>query len=95
MPTVTMSDVLAASYASVERAPAMTQANTALLLLDIQELATPEHLAEKAVNAGLETTEVACAAYEAAAHDAFTGKYASWGLTRSTQWLRKKLARLK
>lgn len=50
---VTIEDILAASYTFVEDPPAMTQANTALLLVDIQNLATPEHLAKRAVAAGL------------------------------------------
>lgn len=55
---LTLKDVIAASYAAVESPPPMTKANTALLLIDIQELATPEHLASKAVAAGLEAGAV-------------------------------------
>ncbi len=55
---VTMRDVLAASYDAVEEPPAMTKANTALVLVDIQGLATPEHLAKKAVLAGLKAEAV-------------------------------------
>ncbi len=55
---VTIDEVLAASYEFVDSPPAMQKTNTALLLIDIQGLATPEHLARKAVQAGLDTTEV-------------------------------------
>ncbi|MEM6709405.1 MAG: isochorismatase family cysteine hydrolase [Pseudomonadota bacterium] len=56
---VTLNDVLAASYSFVEAPPAMAQNNTALLLIDVQKLATPEHLAGKAAAAGLPADEVA------------------------------------
>ncbi len=36
----------------------MTRANAALLLIDIQELGTPEHLVKQAVKAGLDAAEV-------------------------------------
>lgn len=36
----------------------MTRSNTALLLVDVQELATPEHLAKRAVGAGLDAAGV-------------------------------------
>ncbi len=55
---VTIDEVLAASYEFVDSPPAMQRANTALLLIDIQGLATPEHLAGKAVQAGLDAAEV-------------------------------------
>ena len=55
---ITIEQVLAASYTSVEKPPPMGKANTALLLIDIQALATPEHLAEKARLAGLEAASV-------------------------------------
>lgn len=55
---VTMRDVLSASYTTVEKPSPMTKTNTALLLIDIQELATPEHLARKAVAAGLGSSAV-------------------------------------
>lgn len=58
---VTISDVLAASYSFVEDLPAMRVDNVALLLIDIQGLATPEHLAGKAVAAGLDANEVEAA----------------------------------
>lgn len=58
---LTIQDVIAASYDTVEAPPAMTGSNTALLLIDIQDLATPEHLAKRAINAGMETTEVTAA----------------------------------
>ena len=50
---VSLSDVLAASYNFAEPAQP-TKANTALLLVDVQQLATPEHLAAQAVQAGLD-----------------------------------------
>ena len=55
---VTLSDILAASYTFVEAPADMTKDNTALLLVDVQQLATPEHLAQKAVAAGLAADEV-------------------------------------
>lgn len=55
---VTIADILAASYTVVEQPPTMTPSNTALLLVDVQSLATPEHLAERAVAAGLEKAAV-------------------------------------
>ena len=55
---VTINEVLAASYATVEEPPRMAKSNTALLLVDIQTLATPEHLAKRAVLAGLEKEAV-------------------------------------
>ena len=55
---ITIDDILAASYAVVEDAPPMSDVNTALLLVDIQDLATPEHLAKRAVAAGLDAVEV-------------------------------------
>jgi len=55
---VTIGEVLAAAYASVEKPPPMAKANTALLLVDIQNLATPEHLAKRAVLAGLDAEAV-------------------------------------
>ena len=58
MTTISMTDVMAASYSAVEPPAPMTRANSALLLIDIQTLATPEHLAQQAVKAGLEATAV-------------------------------------
>ncbi len=58
MDTVSMSDVLAASYNTVEAPVPMDKANTVLLLVDIQDLATPEHLARQAVQAGLNAAAV-------------------------------------
>ncbi len=55
---VTIADILAASYTVVEKPPAMTLSNTALVLVDVQGLATPEHLAARAVAAGLEEAAV-------------------------------------
>ncbi len=55
---VTMDQILAASYTFVEDPPAMGRANTALLLVDIQDLATPEHLAKRAVAADLDEAAV-------------------------------------
>lgn len=55
---VTIDEILAASYTFVEDPPPRERTNTALLLIDIQELATPEHLAKRAVQAGLEAEAV-------------------------------------
>lgn len=55
---VTIKDILSASYTVTEKPPSMTRSNTALLLIDIQNLATPEHLAKRAVAAGLEAQAV-------------------------------------
>lgn len=56
-----MADVLAAAYTSREQPPPMRKDNTALLLVDVQHLATPEHLQAGAVAAGLPATEVEAA----------------------------------
>lgn len=58
MSTITIKDVLAACYKQVEQPAPATKANTALLLVDVQTLATPEHLAARAVEAGLPSDEV-------------------------------------
>ncbi len=58
MGEITVKDVLAASYASVEPPPPKLKTNVALLLVDIQDLATPEHLTKRAVEAGLNAAEV-------------------------------------
>lgn len=58
MANVTLSDVLAASYNFIEDPAPMTRANMALLLVDVQDLATPEHLAKRAVAAGLDAAAV-------------------------------------
>ena len=55
---VTLNDILQASYTFVESPPPMTRGNTALLLIDVQDLATPEHLASRAVEAGLDPAGV-------------------------------------
>lgn len=55
---VSIEDILAASYTFVEAPPKMARTNTALLLVDIQHLATPEHLAARAVQGGLDADEV-------------------------------------
>ena len=55
---ITITDVLAASYTFVEELPELGKKNTALLLIDIQNLATPEHLAKRATEAGLDSTAV-------------------------------------
>ncbi len=55
---VSISDVLSASYTFVEAPPPMTSNNTALLLIDIQGLATPEHLGKRAVEAGMDADAV-------------------------------------
>ena len=58
MDKVSINDVLAASYNAVEDPLPMSQANTALLLVDVQDLATPEHLAKRAVESGLDASAV-------------------------------------
>ena len=58
MEELTIRDVVGASYTVVEPPPTMNSANTALLLIDIQELATPEHLAKQAIASGLEAAAV-------------------------------------
>ena len=58
---VTLDAVLAAAYEVTEPPPKMQRDNTALLLVDVQQLATPEHLAERAIAAGLDRTEVEAA----------------------------------
>jgi len=50
---VTIRDVVDAAYVTQEKPPLPTICNTVLLLIDIQNLATPEHLKENALNAGL------------------------------------------
>jgi len=50
--------VLAASYQQIEAPDPATDKNTALLLIDIQGLATPEHLASRAVASGLDEDAV-------------------------------------
>jgi nicotinamidase-related amidase len=61
MPNVTIKEVLAACYEQVERPTPATRDNTALLLVDVQMLATPEHLAARAVAAGLPKAAVTAA----------------------------------
>lgn len=58
MSEVTLQDVLAAAYEFQEAPPVATTRNTALLLVDVQHLATPEHLCQRAVDAGLEAAAV-------------------------------------
>ncbi len=58
---VTISDILNAVYEVQESPPAMLQGNTALLLVDVQELASPRHLQHKAIEAGLAAQEVVLA----------------------------------
>lgn len=54
MDRVSIRDVLAASYDLVEAPVPMSRSNTALLLVDVQELATPEHLIKRAVRSGMD-----------------------------------------
>ena len=62
MGEITMTDVVAASYAisqeGLQYLPAPTKKNTALLLVDIQGMTTPEFLAAKAVAKGLPKGQV-------------------------------------
>jgi nicotinamidase-related amidase len=55
---VTIEEVLAASYTFVEEPPPMVKTNTALLLVDTQDFATPEHRARRALLAGLDAEAV-------------------------------------
>jgi len=50
---VSMRDILDAAYETKEPPPLPTIINTALLLIDVQNLASPEHLKESALKAGL------------------------------------------
>ncbi|MEM7097489.1 MAG: isochorismatase family cysteine hydrolase [Pseudomonadota bacterium] len=58
MGEISLDDVLSASYQFVEEPDPISRSNAALLLVDVQGLATPEHLAKKAVDAGLDPTGV-------------------------------------
>lgn len=58
---VTLQDVLAAAYKFQESLPQATARNTALLLVDVQHLATPEHLCQRALEAGLDAGAVQAA----------------------------------
>jgi len=58
MSVVTLNDIIGATYEVREAAPQSTLRNTALLLIDVQQLASPEHLAEQAKAAGLPSQEV-------------------------------------
>ena len=58
MNTLTLRDVLAASYSLVEQPDPMNSVNTALLLVDIQGLSTPEHLSKQAIKSGLDASDV-------------------------------------
>lgn len=55
---VNMMDVLMVSYMSAKPPVPQTKDNTALLLIDIQHLAEPSHLAQKAIAAGLDEAAV-------------------------------------
>lgn len=61
MDKVSISEILAASYTAVEAPVPMTRDNTALLLVDVQNLATPEHLAKRAIASGLDAGAVEAA----------------------------------
>lgn len=54
-PTIT--DVLDAIYEVRESAPKMLKSNTALLLIDVQQLASPDHLKHKAIEAGFSSAD--------------------------------------
>ncbi len=58
MNKLNIDDVLATSYLSAKAPPIATKNNTALLLIDIQYLATPDYLADRAIQAGLEAKHV-------------------------------------
>jgi len=65
MADLTMADVVAACYQispdGLQYLPAPTKKNTALLLVDIQGLATPDYLTKKATAAGLAEDQVTAA----------------------------------
>lgn len=61
MTDLTIKDVLAAAYKQLEQPTPPNAENTALLLVDVQHLATPEHLRDRAVAAGLPDASVASA----------------------------------
>ena len=56
-----MNDVLSASYTAVDLPPKPSAKNSAVLLVDIQYMASPDYLKEKAVAAGLATDDVKAA----------------------------------
>ena len=58
MDKISIGDVIAASYDAVEAPAPMNRDNAALLLVDVQDLATPEHLAKRAVASGLDAAGV-------------------------------------
>ncbi|MBB3034860.1 cysteine hydrolase family protein [Alteriqipengyuania lutimaris] len=57
----TMGDILAVSYRDALPAPEPTKADTALLLVDVQNMAAPDYLAEAAIEAGMERDAVQAA----------------------------------
>ena len=59
MSKVTMDDIVGSSYKLVETPERPKQETSALLLIDVQYLATPEHLQERAADAGLDRGAVA------------------------------------
>lgn len=65
MSEITLADVIGASYKWTEEGmallPAQTKKNTALLLIDIQELATPDSLGDIAIREGLDPEGVQAA----------------------------------
>lgn len=63
MTEITMAEIVAANYGLTTGGitppyPPPTKATTALLLIDIQEIATPEYMASKAIKAGLPEDQV-------------------------------------
>nr|QIV52839.1 HqiA NAHL lactonase [uncultured bacterium] len=62
MSEITLADVVAASYKWSEEGmkylPVATKTNTALLLIDIQQLATPQYMADTAIAEGLDKDQV-------------------------------------
>ncbi len=55
---ISLMDVLMVSYANAKPPPSINKDNIALLLIDIQHLAEPSHLANKAIAAGLDEAAV-------------------------------------
>lgn len=54
MSLLTLTDILAATYGAVEMPPMPVRSDTALLLIDVQTIATPAYLRRKALAKGLD-----------------------------------------
>lgn len=58
MDAITLNDVIASTYRTVAPPPPPTRQNSALLLIDIQTIASPPYLRRKAIAAGLDPAGV-------------------------------------